>query len=71
MPVPEHAEKDICEGPNCRKPIFWIMVDGKRIPVNVRRARIYYERQGVWTPTEPGYVSHFLTCPDAGRFSRR
>ena len=71
-----------CKGPNCGRPVVWATVrrdDGTpgKVPLDPR-APVYEvtgagaARAGSYVAERRGtaYVSHFATCPDAGRFSR-
>lgn len=67
---------------SCRKPVIWGITDaGKRIPVdpdpvadgnlaigpeNPPRVR-YLQKDDTTRPSEWRGVSHFATCPDAGK----
>lgn len=60
---------------SCGAAIFWARtLDGKPLPVNRVRARVYDNAGetvvGLEGKPELFYVSHFLTCPSASQHSR-
>ena len=68
------SNESVCRG--CGKPILWIKVDGKSIPLDVKPIIYSYdesrhEANAHWKQAAPGKagISHFLTCPKANEFS--
>lgn len=62
-----------CRG--CGKPIFWGVTDeGKRIPLDptpaVYRVVQRQNTHGMVERDKNAMVTHFATCPQAGRFSK-
>ena len=69
-------KRAICTGPSCNAEIIWADTEGgKRIPLDARApvyvatsdgdGKVYAKR------LQGGMVSHFATCRDADRFSRK
>ena len=65
----EGATYGRCRGLKCGRKVIW--VEGLSFPLDPRRVRMYRKAEGelFWREGELGYISHFKTCPDAGRFS--
>ena len=61
-----------CKG--CDTTIEWILIDGKRIPLDTRKHAIYTLRHGpggaYWARDTEARISHFATCPAASTFSK-
>ena len=58
-----------CKG--CDATIEWILIDGKRIPLDTRKHPIYVLRRGAWWRELNARISHFATCPAASTFSKQ
>lgn len=63
-----------CRGPSCRRRVLMAVnqATGKPIPLDVTPPVYRVERRNgqlVAVRTPASFVSHFATCPDAGRFS--
>ncbi len=80
--LPPQAERGKCVSAKCGRDILWISVmdpagQMKPHPVDPTRVRLYQppddeiQEEPHWTRGGLGYVSHFKTCPDADRFSKK
>ena len=65
------AEYGFCSSPKCKRKIIW--VKGLSMPLDPVRVRIYRKptEDLPWREGDLGYISHFKTCPDVGRFPGR
>ena len=62
-----------CTASTCRKPIEWVVtLKGKRMPVDhpLLVERVHERADKTLVTVIDSGVSHFATCPDAGRFRR-
>jgi hypothetical protein len=66
--VPPQTDPKPCDGPNCRKPVYWIRTPkGAKAPIDCAADTNCYAP----TDEREGYgVIHFGTCVDALRFRR-
>jgi len=66
---------------SCGAPSVWAVIDGKRIPLNKVRVRVYRERRKELgdgfeeirgNDRKPAlfHISHFVTCPHASEHGR-
>lgn len=69
-------EKSKCK--SCGADIIWADISGKKTPLNFRRVAVYNEKYipGSNDPEfikflDPFYISHFITCPDADKWSKK
>ena len=62
--MPEQESK--CRG--CGKPVHWIQIDDKKIPLDMSCPVYLKDAQG-WYKVEGAGVSHFKTCSESNKFS--
>lgn len=56
---------------SCDSDIVWADVNGKKIPLNKRRVRVYgLGTDGGAVDNGVMHISHFNTCPDATKWSK-
>jgi len=72
------GNRGTCSSPLCNKEIEWVEIekaDGSRgkLPLDARLVKVYGppDQTGMAPVLATGRVSHFLTCPDASRFSKK
>lgn len=67
------SETKISNCRSCGGKIIWHeTIGGKRIPLNYRRVKSYIILENPQSTTEQlGYISHFITCPDANTWSKK
>ena len=60
-----------CRSTVCKRKMLMVTVDGKAVQLDARRTHAYTKAEdGTWRDGGLVYVSHFITCPDAAKFSR-
>lgn len=74
--IPAGTRISECTGPTCEKTIYWITYQKEEKDGSMKEVRQPVDvdvPDGLApTKTEPGRgVSHYVTCPDAGHFSKR
>ena len=66
----DEVKKSYCR--SCSAEIVWAKIGDTKIPLNYRRVRAYRESDGGHREID-GLVriSHFLTCPEANKWSKK